>query len=101
MAKAKFMSYDRDEGRFIVLKSNNIVTAIYTAWNYEFPVYERETEECIFDGFADNDDNNEMFKDYDVRVIDREGLRRLQTISTGEVHKAPWDNQGGPSDGCR
>ena len=91
MAKAKFVAYDRDECKFVLLKSNNVIKAIHTAWNYEFPVYERETEECIFDGFSDNDDNNEMLKDYGIKIIDHEGKRRLQTISTGEIHKAPWE----------
>ena len=90
MSRFKFMMYDRDEGKFLVLRTANVVKAIYTAWNYEFPVYEKESGVCIFDGSEDNEENNETLLDYDLRVIDHEGLRKLQTISTGEIHDAFW-----------
>lgn len=93
MSRFKFMMYDRDEGKFVVLRTTSVVKAIYTAWNHEFPVYERESESCIFDGHDDNEENNEMLRDYDLRVIDHEGLRKLQTISTGEIHKATWRHE--------
>ena len=91
MSKSKFMYLDREEGRFVKMQTNNVVNAIYTAWNYEYPVYEVATELCIFEPYADNEDNSEMLEEYGVRVVDDKGRRKLQTISTGEIHKAPWE----------
>lgn len=90
--KAKFMMYDWDEGVFQLLPTNNIVEAIYIAWNYEFNVYEVETEEIIFSGQADNEDNSEWLEPYGVRMIDGDRYRVLQDIKTGEVYEADWQS---------
>jgi len=87
---AKFMAYDWDEGKMKFLPSNNIVEAIYIAWNYEFDVYEVATEGLIFSGQEDNETNSEMLESYGVRVIDDGKHRKLQNVSTGEIYSTDW-----------
>ncbi len=90
--EAKFMAYDWDGGEFRLLPSNDIVEAIYTAWNYEFDVYEAETEELIFSGHEDNETNSEWLEPYGIRVIDGDKYRHLQNIVTEEIYKADWQD---------
>ena len=89
-SEAKFKAYDWDEGKFKLLKTNNVVEAIYTAWNYEFDVYEVETDEIIFSGQEDNEWNSDCLEPYGVRLIDDGSHRKLQNIETGEIYEADW-----------
>ena len=88
--EAKFKAYDWDEGEFKYLQTNNIVEAIYTAWNYEFDVYETKTENIIFSGKEDNETNSEWLESYGVRLIDDGIHRKLQNIETNEIYSADW-----------
>ena len=88
--EAKFKAYDWDEGAFKLLPTNNIVEAIYTAWNYEFPVYEADTEYIIFSGMESNEVNSEWLEPYGLKLIDTEFERKLQNIETGEIYSAEW-----------
>ncbi|MCI0768603.1 hypothetical protein [Bacillus sp. TL12] len=88
--KYKFKMWDWDEGCFYIIPKEDVVEAIYYAWNYEFDVYEKESDEMIFSGQLDNEDNEEMLKKYGLRVIDGEKYRSLQNIETGEIYKASW-----------
>jgi hypothetical protein len=87
---AKFMAYDWDGGEFTLLPTNNIVDAIHTAWNYEFDVYEVETENIIFSGREDNEGNSDWLEPYGIRMIDHDKYRVLQNIETGEIYKPDW-----------
>ncbi|ALA07766.1 hypothetical protein PBC6_174 [Bacillus phage PBC6] len=86
----KFKMWDWDEGCFYIIPKEDIVEAIYFAWNYEFDVYDRESGEQIFSGQLDNEENSEMLKPYGIRVIDGETERNLQSIETGEIFRAEW-----------
>ncbi|QIW88809.1 hypothetical protein P59_212 [Bacillus phage P59] len=88
--EAKFMAYDWDAGEFVLIASNDIVEAIHTAWNYEFDVYEVETEDLIFSGREDNEANSEMLEPYGLRLIDGDKYRVLQNIETGEIYTPDW-----------
>lgn len=90
--KAKFKAWDWDEGKFKLLMTNNVVDAIYTAWNYEFDVYEVETENIIFSGQEDNEWNSDMLEPYGIRMINDGDHRKLQNIETGETYTADWQN---------
>lgn len=90
--KAKFKAYDWDSGVFRLISSNNIVEAIHIAWNYEFDVYEVETENLIFSGREDNETNSEMLEPYGLRLIDDGDRRKLQNIKTGEIYEVDWEN---------
>lgn len=85
-SEAKFMAYDWDDGEFVLLRSNDIVKAIYTAWNFEFDVYEVATEKIIFSGRENNEANSEWLEPYGLRLIDNDGCRKLQNIQTGEIY---------------
>ncbi|PGE59256.1 hypothetical protein COM65_19200 [Bacillus wiedmannii] len=87
----KFKMWDWDESRFYAIPMENVVEAIYFAWNYEFDVYEIDSGEMIFSGQLDNEDNSEMLEKYGLRVIDGENYRNLQNIETGEIYKASWE----------
>ncbi|PFF63365.1 hypothetical protein CN334_19420 [Bacillus thuringiensis] len=87
----KFKMWDWDEGCFYVIPKENVVEAIYFAWNYEFDVYEIDSGEMIFSGQLDNEDNSEMLEKYGLRVIDGENYRNLQNIETSEIYKASWE----------
>lgn len=87
----KLKMWDWDEGCFYAIPKENVVEAIYFAWNYEFDVYEIETGEMIFSGQLENEENSEMLKKYGLRVIDGEKYRNLQNVETGEIYKASWE----------
>ncbi|MFB1100858.1 hypothetical protein [Terribacillus sp. JSM ZJ617] len=87
---AKFMAWNWDYGKFQLLPSNEIAEAINIAWNYEFDVYERETEDLIFSGNDDNEGNNDRLKKYGIQVIDDGKHRNLQNLETGEIYKPDW-----------
>jgi hypothetical protein len=91
----KFLAWDWDGGEYKKIPSNDVVEAIYIAWNYEFDVYMNEGEEkrLIFSGHEDNESNSEMLKPYGIRLIDHKGERKLQNIETGEIYKADWHSR--------
>ncbi|HHY2690296.1 TPA: hypothetical protein ACV5PF_004116 [Bacillus cereus] len=86
----KFKMWDWDEGCFYAIPKEDVVEAIYFAWNYEFDVYEIESGELIFSGQEDDDFNSEMLEPYGVRLIESENCRCLQNVKTGEIYKADW-----------
>lgn len=86
----KFMAWDWDGTEFVNIPTNNVVEAIYTAWNYEFDVYEVETKNLIFSGKLNNEDNSELLEKYGVRMVNEDGRRHLQNVETEEVYKASW-----------
>ena len=88
-SKSKFKAHDWDGGGFISLP-NNIVEAIYEAWNYEFDVYEVETDELIFTGQEDNETNSKWLEPYGIRIIDHGSYRKIQNIETGEIYEVDW-----------
>lgn len=89
----KFKMWDWDSGEFVVIPTNDIVAAIYYAWNYEFNVYCVATETLIFSGQEDNDLNSELLEEYGLRVVDGDWFRYLQNIETGEIYKSEWQRE--------
>ncbi|QSF43445.1 hypothetical protein [Paenibacillus tianjinensis] len=83
--------WDWDGEEYTTIPEENIVDAIYYAWNEECRVYDSNIDELVFDPFQDNKENSEMLRSYGYKLIDHEGKRRLQHIETGEIFKAPWD----------
>jgi hypothetical protein len=86
----KFLAWDWDGGEYKKIPSNDVVEAIYIAWNYEFDVFKAENKELLFSGQDDNEGNSERLKPYGLRLIDHEGRRKLQNIETGEIYKPSW-----------
>ena len=90
--KCKFVAWDWDGAEYVQIPTDNVVEAIYWAWNYEFVVYEVDEQErnMIFNGQLDNEENSEMLEKYGIRVIDHEKHRYLQNVETGEIYNASW-----------
>ena len=90
--ECKFIAWDWDGAEYVQIPTDNVVEAIYWAWNYEFVVYEVDGQEknMIFNGQLDNEENSEMLGKYRIRVIDHEKRRHLQNVETGEVYNASW-----------
>jgi hypothetical protein len=91
--KYKFMMYNWDGGEYVTIPTNNVVDAIYYAWNFECEVYEKYTKKLIFAPFEDNEFNSDLLKEYGIRLIEDGKYRRLQDIKTGEIYKAPWQSE--------
>ena len=91
--ETKFLAWDWEIGELREIPSDNVVEAIYMAWNYEFDVYEAYTKKPVFSGKLSNEENSELLKKYGLRLIDHEGYRKLQDIKSGEIFEAPWKEQ--------
>ena len=88
--KYPFKMYDWDSQKFRVIPITKIVDAIHYAWNYEFDVYDRETDKVILAGRESNEINSELLEPYGLRLVDRDGFRVLQDIETDEIFKPDW-----------
>lgn len=91
MNNYQFYMWDWDGEEYVTIPEEDIVNAIYFAWNEECRVYDKNIKELVFDPFLDNEENSEMLRIYGYRLIDRVQGRRLQHIETGKIYKAPWD----------
>lgn len=78
-----------DEG---IIESENLVDAIYQAWNFEANLY-NENGELLFAPWESNEFNSEILGKFGLRVIDTKMFRCLQNIETGEIYKAPWEGE--------
>ena len=74
-----------DNGTF---KENNIVKAIYTAWNVEADLY--LDNQLIFAPKEDNEFNSELLYPYSYKMIDAEEYREIVEITTGKTVKYDW-----------
>lgn len=84
--EAKFLAWDWDEGCYKKIPSNDVVEAIYIAWNYEFDVFRAEDKKLIFSGQDDKEANNDRLRVYGLWLIDHENGRLLQSTETGKVY---------------
>ena len=92
-----------DKGYFT---ENNLVKAIYTAWNIEADLYllskdfnkkkqkypQQDSKNCklVFCSVEGNEFNNDLLKDYGYKMEDGEELRDIIEISSGNVVKYDW-----------
>ena len=77
-----------DEGYY---ETDNIVDAIHTAWNIEGRLWLGNV--LVFDPFEDNDNLSDMLSGWGLRVINHNGLRKLQDVATGIIFDAPWEKK--------
>lgn len=92
MSKYKFVMWDWDAGGYEIIPKEDLIEALYYAWNYECSVYTADGKVLIFSPMEDNEFNTDLLKDYGLRIIDGEKLRNFQDIKTGEVFNAPWES---------
>lgn len=84
-------------GEIDCISERNVIDTIHNAWNYEASVYELKDDgslgNCIFYGWEDNETLSEWLEPYDLRVIDKGSHRYLQSVSSGEIHVASWQEK--------
>ena len=80
--------YENITGDYGTFKENNIVKAIYTAWNIEADLY--LDDELIFASREDNEFNSEILKPYGYKMIDGEEYREIVEIKTGKIIGYDW-----------
>lgn len=80
--------YDNIMGDYGTFKENDIVKAIYTAWNIEADLY--LDDELIFAPREDNEFNSEILKPYGYKMIDGEEYREIVEIKTGKIISYDW-----------
>jgi len=86
-----------DSGYFTERK-DNIVNAIYSAWNIEAILYiaekikdnkKKEKITLIFSPHEDNEVNNELLKPYGLYMVDGERYRELHWIKDRSLARSP------------
>jgi hypothetical protein len=90
-----------DRGYF---SEENLVKAIYTAWNIEAELYLLkdgvkkiypyqaycDQAQLIFAPYEDNEVNSEFLEEFGYRMEDREEFREIIDIKTGKIVKYNW-----------
>lgn len=79
-----------DDGKFI---DDDLVRAIYSAWNIEANLY-LDTEKgwkLIFASYESNEFNSKVLKEYGYEIVDGVKEREIINIDTGESIKYEWD----------
>lgn len=79
-----------DNGNF---KENDIVKAIYTAWNIEADLYlttENGSCKLVFSPYEDNEFNSELLNEFGYYMEDGEKYRDIKDIKTNEIKKYDW-----------
>jgi hypothetical protein len=79
-----------DEGTF---EENDIVKAIYTAWNIEANLYlfVDGNWQIIFDPWETNKYNSELLESYGYKMVDINTSREIIEIKTGKVVHYNWN----------
>lgn len=74
----------------IDFKSNEALEkVIMEAWNYEAQVYDQE-HNLIFDGWLDDDEQNELLEPYGLEVFEYDEYRFLRNIESEIVYVYSW-----------
>jgi hypothetical protein len=90
-----------DAGYFF---ENDLIKAIYTAWNVESELYlltngadrinwqETLSEQCkiVFIPWENNEYNSEKLKEFGYKIVDLGNEREIVDINTGKVIKYDW-----------
>ena len=86
-----FRAYD-SYGGYSEFKEDNIVKAIWNAWNYESELYivDKNEKRLLFAPLESNEFNNNLLKDYGYRIIDGKKYRELVNCKN-EVEECEWE----------
>lgn len=90
--------YANGIGDYGYFEEDNLVKAIYTAWNIEADLYllvngEKELSDLsklIFAPYEDNELNSELLLEFGYKMIDGEKYREIIEIKTDKVIKYDW-----------
>jgi len=90
--KFYYENYSGDSGYF---QEDNLILAIYSAWNIEANLYildeETNQEKLIFAPYEDNEFNSDLLGEYGYRMEDGEKYREIVDIKTGDIVRYDWD----------
>lgn len=79
-----------DSGHFT---EENLVKAIYTAWNIDADLYlwADNNWQLVFSPLDCNELNSDLLESYGYKVIDTEETREIVDIKTGKFIKYDWN----------
>ena len=85
--------YENNLGDKGCFTEDNLVKAIYTAWNIEADLYvcEGDNFQIIFSPHDDNEFNSELLEPYGYKMIDGEKYRDILEIKTDKIIRYDWD----------
>lgn len=70
----------------------DLAETIQGAWNYEAQVYDSESN-LVFDGWLDDDEQNELLEPYGLMVVELGDYRYLKNIKTGKLYLDDWQKR--------
>lgn len=84
--------YDNNMGDHGYFSENNLVKAIYTAWNIDANLYliKNNKKELIFAPYEGNELNSELLNSYGYKMTDGEEYREIVDIKTDKVIRYDW-----------
>jgi hypothetical protein len=87
-----YFYYENNVGDVGTFEEDNIVKAIYTAWNIEanLYLYVNENWQIIFAPWESNEYNSELLESYGYKMIDADKYREIVETKTGKVIKYDW-----------
>ncbi|CAG7840061.1 hypothetical protein CLOHAE12215_01477 [Clostridium haemolyticum] len=84
--------YENNMGDTGVFQEDNIVKAIYTAWNIEAKlyIYTDDNWQMIFAPHEDNEYNSELLEEYGYKMADGDKHRQIIDITSNKIVKYDW-----------
>ena len=86
--------YENSTGDKGIFEENEIVKAIYIAWNIEAVLYLfiDNDWQIIFAPFENNEFNSDLLQFYGYKMIDGDKYREIVEIKTNKAVKYDWAN---------
>lgn len=88
--------YDNNMGDNGVFYEDDLIKAIYSAWNIEARLYilnnstKFSLKNIVFDPYADNEFNSELLESYGYYMEDGVGERVIKEIKAGKIIHYDW-----------
>lgn len=81
-------------GNHGTFEEDDIVKAIYTAWNIEANLFliDKHGRKLIFAPWESDDFNSEMLEEFGYKLIDGDSEREIVEIKTGKIIKYDWED---------
>lgn len=77
-----------DSGHF---QENDLIKAIYSAWNIDAHLYLIDNEwKLVFAPWESNEINSELLEEYGYYMVDGEKYREIRSIDTNQVVHYDW-----------
>jgi hypothetical protein len=87
--KFYFNNLSGDYGEF---ETENLILAIYSAWNIEADLYFHEDDKLVFAPHESNEFNSELLKEFGFYMTDGNKYREIRKIDTDEEVKYEWND---------